>query len=90
MKQRKKQKDTLKRSFSVFGLLTISFCVALFSVVQFYLMDDIFALAAKISMLDSAEEISEIDFQMKPIYPQSPTLRQKEAFILRCIPTTTP
>lgn len=69
MKKRKKQKDTLKRSFSVFGLITISFCVALFSVVQFYLMDDIYALAAKFSMLDSAEEISNINFSDENYLP---------------------
>lgn len=69
MKQKSRQKDTLKRRFSVIGLIAISFCVALFSVVQFYLMDDIYALAAKISMLDSADEISEIDFSDESYLP---------------------
>lgn len=59
----RKSKSTLKRRFSAFGFLAISFCVALFSVVQFYLMDDIFALASKISILDAASDISQIDFE---------------------------
>jgi len=62
MNNKKNSKATLKRRFSIFGLAAISFCVAVFSVFQFYLMDDIFALAAKISMLDAAREISQMDF----------------------------
>jgi len=62
MNKKKNSKATLKRRFSNFGLAAISFCVAVFSVFQFYLMDDIFALAAKISMLDAAGEISQMDF----------------------------
>lgn len=69
MKQRKSQKATLKRRFSAFGLMTILLCVVIFSVVQFYLMDDIFALAAKISLLDAAQEITEIDFEDKNYLP---------------------
>lgn len=62
MKKKMNPKSTLKRRFSIFGLAAIFFCVAVFSVVQFYLMDDIFAFAAKISMLDAASEISQMDF----------------------------
>ncbi len=69
MKNRKSQKATFKRRFSVFGFFAILLCVVIFSVVQFYLMDDIFALAAKISMLDAADEISEIDFSDKNSLP---------------------
>lgn len=76
MKKHRKQKATLKRRFSIFGLAAISFCVATFSVVQFYLMDDIFALAAKISMLDAAADISQIDFS-DPYY--LPALSDYEA-----------
>ncbi len=62
MKRKSKTKATLKHRFSILGLAAISFCVAIFSVVQFYLMDDIFAFAAKISMLDAAGDILQIDF----------------------------
>ncbi len=62
MSNKKDSKATLKRRFSIFGLAVIFLCVAVFSVVQFYLMDDIFALAAKLSMLDAADEISQMDF----------------------------
>lgn len=70
MKQKQKSKATLKRRFSSFGLAVITTCVAIFSVVQFYLMDDIFALAAKISLLDAANDISEIDFQDSNYLPE--------------------
>lgn len=62
MRNKKSSKSTLKRRFSIFGFAVIFFCVAVFSVVQFYLMDDIFALAAKVSLLDAAKDISQIDF----------------------------
>lgn len=63
MKKYKFNGNTLKRRFSLLGFFAISFCVAVFSVIQFYLMDDIFAFAAKISILDAASRISVIDFQ---------------------------
>lgn len=63
MKKKNLNKPTLKRRFSILSFCAITFCVALFSVIQFYMMDDIYALAAKISLLDSAGEISEIDFE---------------------------
>ena len=69
MKQKRKSKATLKRRFSAFGLAVITICVIIFSVVQFHLMDDIFALAAKISMLDAANDISQIDFQSNSYLP---------------------
>ena len=65
----KKEKSTLKRRFSFVSLIAIFFCVALFSVIQFYLMDDIYALAAKISMLDAANEISQVDFENESQLP---------------------
>ncbi len=61
MRNKKSSKASLKRRFSIFGFAVICFCVAVFSVVQFYLMDDIFALAAKVSLLDAAKDISQID-----------------------------
>lgn len=70
MKKSKKTKATLKKRFSAVGFAVITTCVALFSVVQFYLMDDIFALAAKISLLDAAHDISEIDFHGNDYLPE--------------------
>lgn len=69
MDKRKTAKATLKRRFSLLGFSAIFFCVALFSVVQYYLMDDIFALATKISMLDAAHEIAQIDFSNQDYLP---------------------
>lgn len=62
MKTAKSSKATLKRRLSFFSLTAIFLCVAVFSVIQFYLMDDIFAFAVKISLLDAANEICEMDF----------------------------
>lgn len=69
MKKNRKPKVTLKRRFSAVGFAVITICVAIFSVVQFYLMDEIFALAAKISLLDAASEISEFDFESNDYLP---------------------
>ena len=69
MIRRKSQTATFRRRFSVLTFVAISLCVVIFSVVQFYLMDDIFALAARISMLEAATEISEIDFTDKNALP---------------------
>lgn len=63
-------KATLKRRFSLFGFLAITFCVAVFSVFQFYLMDDIFALAAKIMLIDAANQITEVDFESNNFLPE--------------------
>lgn len=63
-------KATLKRRFSLFGFLATTFCVAVFSVFQFYLMDDIFALAAKIMLIDAANQISDIDFESENYLPE--------------------
>ena len=43
-------------------------CFIIFSVVQFIFMDDIFGLAVRINMLDTARKIEEIDFSDKK-YP---------------------
>lgn len=64
-----KEKRTLKRRFSLVSFIIISFCVAVFSIIQFYLMDDIFAFAAKITLLDSAKAVSQIDFENKAHLP---------------------
>lgn len=70
MKIRNNQKVTLKRRFSVFSLFAILLCVVIFSVVQFYLMDDIFAYAARLTLLGAADEITGIDFEDKNYMPE--------------------
>ena len=69
MKNKKITNVTLKRRFSAVSFTVITICVALFSVIQFYLMDEIFALAAKITLLDSASDISEFDFESNDYLP---------------------
>lgn len=69
MIRRKSQTATFKRRFSVVTFVAIFLCVVIFSVVQFYLMDDIFAFAARVSMLEAATEIAEIDFTDKTALP---------------------
>ncbi len=68
-KKKNKHSSSLRRRFSLVGFTAVTLCIAFFSIVQFYLMDDIFALAAKISMLDAASEISETDFGSPDFLP---------------------
>lgn len=65
----KKEKVTIKRRFSAVSFVAIFFCVAIFSVVQFYLMDDIFTYAVKLSLLDAANDISRVDFENEDHLP---------------------
>ncbi|MBE6773910.1 MAG: HAMP domain-containing histidine kinase [Ruminococcaceae bacterium] len=69
MKKKEKQNNSLRRRFSIVGFAAVTLCIAFFSVIQFYLMDDIFALAAKVSMIDAATEISETDFESPDFLP---------------------
>lgn len=69
MKKHQSSTPTFKRRFSVFVFCAIILCVTFFSIIQFNLMDDIFALAAKISILDAASEISEINFDDSSYMP---------------------
>ncbi len=66
MKKKNKYKykyiSNLKSSFSLVGMGSIVICVIIFSVIQFVFMDDIFALASRISMQDVADKIQTIDF----------------------------
>lgn len=82
MRRPQGQKATLKRRFSLLGFIAIFFCVSLFSVVQFYLMDDIYALAAKISMLDSAKELSQMDFSDKSFLPSISDFETKKGIYI--------
>ncbi len=65
----KKDKITIKRRFSIVSFIAISFCVAMFSIVQFYLMDDIFTYAVKLSLLSAANDISDVDFENESHLP---------------------
>lgn len=62
MKKNYRYKSNLKSSFSLVGMSSVVMCIILFSVFQFVFMDDIFALASRISMLDVADKIQQIDF----------------------------
>ncbi len=70
MKRKKKNNSTsLKRRFSLVGFTAVTLCIAVLSVIQFYLMDEIFALAAKVSLIDAAKEISDTDFESPDFLP---------------------
>lgn len=69
MKKKNKHSNSLQRRFSLVGFSAITLCITFFSVVQFNLMDDIFALAAKVMMLDAASQISEADFDSPEFLP---------------------
>ena len=62
MKIRKKQ-SVLRRRFSLFNLLlTLSFLL-MFTHLQFMVMDDIFLIAAKHSLVTVADKMSELDYR---------------------------
>lgn len=69
MKRCKENKSTLRRRYSIVSFIAITLCVALFSIIQFVFMDDIYALAAKNTMLDAAQVISTTDFENKSYLP---------------------
>lgn len=62
MNKNKKYKSDLKRRFSLVSISAVLIFITVFSALQFYFMDDIFALASRISMLDIANKIEEIDY----------------------------
>ncbi|MEE1321155.1 MAG: HAMP domain-containing sensor histidine kinase [Acutalibacteraceae bacterium] len=68
MKAKKKYIRNLKSRYSLASLSGILVCFIIFSVIQFVFMDDIFGLAMRINMLDTARKIEEIDFSDKK-YP---------------------
>lgn len=69
MKKIKKNSTSLKKRFSLVGFAAVTACIAIISVIQFYLMDDIFALAARFSLIDAASEISQTDFESPDFLP---------------------
>lgn len=62
MDSNKKYKSNLKRRFSLVSIFAVLIFVTVFSVLQFYFMDDIFALSARINMLDIADRIEKLDY----------------------------
>ncbi len=68
MKAKKKYISNLKSRYSLASISGILICFIIFSVIQFIFMDDIFGLATRINMLDTARKIEEIDFSDKK-YP---------------------
>ncbi|MBQ8502768.1 MAG: HAMP domain-containing histidine kinase [Clostridia bacterium] len=61
----KKSKSNLKSRYSLVSITGVMICVVIFSVFQFIFMDDIFALATRINMTDTADKIEKIDYSDK-------------------------
>lgn len=61
MRREKKQKRNLKSYFSLISFATVLLCITVFSIVQFWFMDDIFAYVARINMVDIASKVSTMD-----------------------------
>ncbi len=62
MNSNKKYKSNLKRRFSLVSISAVLVFVIVFSVLQFSFMDEIFALATRLNMLEIADSIAEIDY----------------------------
>ena len=67
MARRKRNKSQLNRRYSLISVGTVLLCIAIFSIVQTVLMDDIYLSVVKYDMLSAADKISELDFH-KPGY----------------------
>ena len=66
MKNKKKRNSSeLNKKYSLISVGTILLCIAIFALVQFVFMDDIFYWYAKHNMAEAAGEIEEIDFSKK-------------------------
>lgn len=52
----------LKSRYSFASILSIGFCVILFTVFQFIFLDDVYLLAAKIRMYEIANDIKQLEF----------------------------
>ncbi len=61
----KRQKSNFIRRFSLVSISGVLICFILFSVIQFIFMDDIFALATRINMVETAGDIERIDYTDK-------------------------
>ena len=65
MKKRKRNSSELNKRYSLISVGTVLLCIAIFTVVQSVLMEDIFLASAKHNMAEAAREISEINFTKK-------------------------
>ena len=65
MKKKLKNRSELNKKYSLITVGTVLLCIAIFSVVQFVFMDDIFLSAAKYRMHEAYKDISVIDFDSK-------------------------
>ena len=65
MKKKKRNSSELNKRYSLISVGTVLLCIAIFTVVQAVLMEDIYLISAKHNMVEAAEEISEIDFDKK-------------------------
>ena len=66
MKNKKKRNSSeLNKKYSLISVGTILLCIAIFALVQFVFMDDIFYWYARHNMAEAAKEIEEIDFAKK-------------------------
>lgn len=58
-----KKRDNINRNFAVVTTLSFCICLLFFSIVQFTFMDDIYLFVKQKSMINTADEIIEIDFE---------------------------
>lgn len=65
MKNKIRNSSDLGRRYSLISVGTVLLCVAIFAMVQFVLMEDIFLWSAKQNMYEAAQQISEINFKKK-------------------------
>lgn len=65
MKRSKKRIHNLKRRYSLISIACICICLAIFSVLQYFYMDDIFLLSKMENMQEVALEISSLDISQK-------------------------
>ena len=61
MKKKIKNISELNKRYSLISVGTVLLCIAIFSVVQLVLMDDIFLEAARYKLVQTAKSVSEID-----------------------------
>ena len=62
MARRKRNSSQLNRRYSLISVGAVLLCIAIFSIVQSVLMDDIYLAVVKYDMVGAADRISKIDF----------------------------
>ena len=50
----------MRKNFSVVAVLTVLFCICIFTIIQFIFMDDIYTFKTKLNMIEAADEIVSI------------------------------